>query len=88
MTIKDFSKEEKAILEVPGCIIDEYTLQEIHKKTQIKIDEIEKIMETFVSKNIADKKENGFTFNYAVYKEKIRDLSEEWWDSLRYRICP
>ena len=90
MNIKDFTDAEISILKIAGWIEYEYSLQEIHEKTKMEITEIEKIMETFITKKIATKRANGFSFNYAVSgnSDTLRDLQEEWWDSLKDRICP
>jgi hypothetical protein len=90
MDINHLTSEEKAILKIANSVYDEFTLQQIHEKTQIKIEKAENILEKLIGEGAVRKKADIYTFKYAIsYDEKrIIDLWEQEQIRLRYEICP
>jgi predicted transcriptional regulator len=84
------TSEEKAILKIANSIHDEFTLPQIHEKTQIGIEKAKKILEKLIGKGAVRKEADVYTFKYAISYDgkRIIDLWEQEQIRLRYEICP
>jgi predicted transcriptional regulator len=90
MDINLLASEEKTILKIVNSIHDEFTLQQIHEKTQIETGEAEKILEKLIGKGAVKKEADVYAFKYAISHDgkRIIDLWEQEQIRLRYEICP
>ena len=88
----NYSDKEKTLLMAVGWGWEdiEYSLEKLHERSNLEINEIETLLETLINKGIVRKKD-GYIFDYTIYKlndTKLTSIDSIRSNAMQDRICP